>query len=145
MEADVVGLQIAAWDNVKINDAGYMELQPDLRTATLTKRKNNGLFILHLEWGYVCPQYFTCWCFAWTLYNAEQLLLVHCLQTNKIHPTFVFYYSFINPYICFGLYKVIFRGFINYVHFTTNVLSAIIISPIYLYMKYIYLQYTVYI
>jgi hypothetical protein len=33
------------------------------------------------------------------------------------------------------LYKAIFRGFINYVHFTSNVLSAIIISPISLYIN----------
>jgi hypothetical protein len=30
-----------------------------------------------------------------------------------------FHFLFFNPYICFSLYKVIFRGFIIYIYFTS--------------------------
>jgi hypothetical protein len=52
--------------------------------------------------------------------NSNFILVSPCIfynslftsQQNALH--FHFYYLFINPYICFGLYKAIFRGLINY-------------------------------
>jgi hypothetical protein len=45
----------------------------------------------------------------------------HKLYTNKMHYIFTLYTLFCNPYICFGLYMVIFRGFLNYFHLTSNI------------------------
>jgi hypothetical protein len=38
-----------------------------------------------------------------------------------MHYISTLYSLFFNPYICFGLYKAIFRRLINYIHFTYNV------------------------
>jgi hypothetical protein len=56
--------------------------------------------------------------------------VIHNLHTNEIHYIFTLYSLLFNPYICFGLYKAIFRGLINYIHFTSNFLSAITFSPV---------------
>jgi hypothetical protein len=55
---------------------------------------------------------------------------IHCLKTNEMHYTFTFIIYSSTPTYVSVLYKAIFWGFINYVHFTSNVPSAIITSPI---------------
>jgi hypothetical protein len=62
---------------------------------------------------------------------------INCLQTNKIHYTSLLLFIHQPPTYVSVLYKAIFRGFLNYVHFTSNVPSVIIISPISLYINYI--------
>ena len=50
-----------------------------------------------------------------------------------MHFSFIFIVYLSTPTYVSVLYKVIFRGFINYVHFTPNVTSAIITSLIFVY------------
>jgi hypothetical protein len=44
-----------------------------------------------------------------------------------MHFTFTFYYILIDPYMCFGLCKNHHQGVQNYVHSTSNVISALIV------------------
>jgi hypothetical protein len=45
---------------------------------------------------------------------------IHCLQTNEMHFTLTLIICSSTPTYVSVLYKAIFRGFINYVHFTSN-------------------------
>jgi hypothetical protein len=72
-------------------------------------------------------------------YGEQKISKCISLFTNE-RNTLHFYYLFITPTYVSVLYKAIFKGFINYVHFTSNVPSVIITSPISLYISYNHLQ-----